>query len=86
VTIYSVVVGYQRFGGSSCLHFKVEAAGWNVDGGSKFLRNVGILPQHCKASQPQKTSTWTFTAWDPQISLTQWFLIFMKHINNGRNY
>jgi hypothetical protein len=40
VTPRSVVVRYQRSGGSE-------------DGGSKALRDVGILPQHYTASQPR---------------------------------
>jgi len=36
----SVVIGYRRFGGPYCLHSHSE------DGGSKVLRNVGILPHH----------------------------------------
>jgi hypothetical protein len=41
VTLCSVAVGYQRFGGPCCLHFQ-------VDGSSKVLRNVGIIQQHYK--------------------------------------
>jgi hypothetical protein len=41
------VVGYQSFGGPCCLHLQ-------GDGGSKDLRNFGILPQQYKASQPRR--------------------------------
>jgi hypothetical protein len=44
VTLYSFMVGYQSFRGP----FDPE------DGGSMDLRNVGILPQHCTASQPRR--------------------------------
>jgi hypothetical protein len=40
VTPCSVVVGYQCFGGSCCLHLQDEY------GGSMVLRNVGILFTH----------------------------------------
>jgi hypothetical protein len=52
-------IGYQRFEGPSCLHLhpdKLEVA-WSSntkDGGSKFFRNVGILPQQYTASQPRR--------------------------------
>jgi hypothetical protein len=36
----SVVGGYHCFGGPYCLHLQP------ADGGSKVLRNIGILPQH----------------------------------------
>jgi len=39
VMLYSVVVGYQHFGGPCCLLR-------GSDGHSKVLQNVGILP-HC---------------------------------------
>jgi hypothetical protein len=42
VTPCSVVVGYKRFKGPSCLHLHHR------------FRNVGILPQHCTASQPRR--------------------------------
>jgi hypothetical protein len=45
-TPYTVVIGYQRFGGTYCLHPHPEERG-TVD-----LRNIGILPQHCTESQP----------------------------------
>jgi len=49
VTLYGVAVGYQPFGRFCYLYFQ----------GSKILRNVGILPQHCTASQiNQKTMTY----------------------------
>jgi hypothetical protein len=44
------------------------SSGWSEDGGSMYLRNVGILPQHCMASQasrPRLESSWP---WKPQIS------------------
>jgi hypothetical protein len=65
VTLCSVVVGKQRFRGPRCLHLQGEVhfnlkieAWWTVlqpeDGGSKVLRNVGILPQHYTTSQPRR--------------------------------
>jgi len=42
VTPYSVVVGYQRFGGPCCLPPE--------DGGSMVIWDVGILPRHYTAS------------------------------------
>jgi hypothetical protein len=42
----SVRVGYQRFGGLSCL--LVE------DGGSTVLQNTGILTQYYMGSQPRR--------------------------------
>jgi len=41
------VVGYERFGGPSCLHLR-------EDGGSMDIWNFGILPQHNTASQPRR--------------------------------
>jgi len=47
MTPCSVAVGYQRFGGSCCLHLQGEG-----------LRNVRILSQHYTASQPRRP--WIF--------------------------
>jgi hypothetical protein len=47
VTPYSIVVGYQRFGGPCCFPLHPD------DGGSMDLRNFGILPRR----HSQKTST-----------------------------
>jgi len=47
----SILVGYRRFRGPCCLHLQ----GWNEDGGSMDLWNVGILPQHNTASQPSRS-------------------------------
>jgi hypothetical protein len=58
VTWNSGVVGYQRFGGLCCLHLQGEV---DLDVGlgsftpkmkaGRSPGNVGILPQHCTASQ-----------------------------------
>jgi len=47
----SVAVGYQRFGGSCCLHLQSLHP---EDGDSLDLQNVGVLPQHFTASQPKR--------------------------------
>jgi hypothetical protein len=47
VTMCGVAVGYQSFGGYFCLHHR-------ENGGSKVLRNFGILPQQYIASQLRK--------------------------------
>jgi hypothetical protein len=43
--------------------------GWREDGGSMFLRNVGIYPQVQTVLQPRRTSSTSSPPWEYQI----WF-------------
>jgi len=49
VTPCNVVIVYQRFKGTCCLHLQGE-----VKGGSTDLWNIGFLPQHCMVSQTRR--------------------------------
>jgi hypothetical protein len=55
----SDVVGYQH-PLSNPIHFQPE------DGGSMVIRNVGILPRHCTASQLRRRRLKTSPPWKPQ--------------------
>jgi len=57
-----VVVEYQCFGGLRCPE----------DGGSKVLRNIGILPQHYTASQSRRL----------RLKLTLMFLNLKQYDHN----
>jgi len=48
----SVVIVYQHFRGTYCLH---------LQGGTKFLQNNGILPQGYMASQPRRPQLEPYT-------------------------
>jgi len=63
VTPRSVAVGYQRFGRPPPM-FRVHPK----DGGSKVLRNVGVLPQHYAASQSRRPRFEPSPPGKPQIS------------------
>jgi hypothetical protein len=68
--------GYQRFGGSYCLHLQGEG------GDIKVLRSVGVLPQHLHGVTTQKTSTCIFTG--PQRCIV--FGRFCVRISTRRPY
>jgi len=65
VTLCSVVVGYQCFGGQCCLHLQVLH---HEDGGSMDLWNVGTLLEHYTASQPRRPQRETSPPWKSQNS------------------
>jgi hypothetical protein len=46
-----ILLGYQRFGGTCCLHLQTLLREY---GGDAFLRNVGNHLQDCTASQPRR--------------------------------
>jgi len=52
VTPCNDVVGYQSFGGSCCLHLHGPVK--PEDGGSKILRNSGILLHHYMGLKPKR--------------------------------
>jgi hypothetical protein len=61
VTLCTVVVGYQRFGGPCYLHLHPE------NGGSKVLRNTGVLPHYYMALQPRRLQLESSLPWKPQV-------------------
>jgi hypothetical protein len=72
VTMCSVVVEYQRFRGSYCLHLLGE------DGSSVVHRNVGILPRRYTASQPRRPGHESSLSCKPQVSHSQEYVELFK--------
>jgi hypothetical protein len=65
---WDVVVGYKLYGGPSCFRLQIHHP---EDGGSKVLRNVEILPQHCRASHPRRHQLESFLAFRSVLSVNK---------------